>query len=108
MPAPIAPERAPVLLAGREELMQSSAPVISTILEGKRFVLLGKFQRKKHQICDLILSHSGIIPKSSHLSNKVSFVLYGTGSESTAKFKKAQEKQIPTLTEDQLLAMLTK
>lgn len=82
-------------------------PLISDNLSGKIFVLLGKFKSGKQYLTDLIESHSGVIPKSSHLSCKVSYLLCGKGAEATQKYKRAQQKNIQLLTEEEFLAMIS-
>ena len=85
---------------------EPNLPILSDKFSGKLFVLLGKFKTGKKQLCDVIVQHSGRVPKSGHLSSKISYLLCGAGAEKTQKYKKAQEKNIAILLEDEFLQMI--
>ena len=88
-------------------VLSNDVPTIkSTVLAGKVFVLLGKFKNKRRYLEELIVSHSGSIPKSSHLSRKVTYLVYGEGAQSTRKFLRAVERGIDIITEDTLLSFI--
>ena len=82
------------------------APTEKMDFTGKRFVLLGKFTKSKNELQDLITSNGGEIPKSGHISAKVSYLLCGTGAAGTVKYQTAQSKGIQIIFEDDFLEMM--
>ena len=89
-----------------EPVVSSNVVRKSTILSGKKIILLGKFQLPKNMMIQLIQSHCGDVPKSMHVSRKIAYLVYGPGSETTQKYRNAVSKGITVLSEIEFMLML--
>lgn len=83
--------------------MSASRVVTGSALSGKTFVLTGTLPTMgRKEASALIERHGGKV--TSSVSKKTSYVV--AGEEAGSKLKRAEELQVPVLTEDELLEMI--
>jgi len=82
---------------------ESAYEKLSDKLEGKTFVVSGVFSKPREEIKEMIALHGG--KNSGSISSKTSFVLAGENM-GPEKRKKAQQLNIPVISEDEFFRML--
>ena len=82
---------------------ESAYEKLSDKLEGKTFVVSGVFSKPREEIKEMIALHGG--KNSGSISSKTSFVLAGENM-GPEKRKKAQQLNIPVISEDEFFKML--
>jgi DNA ligase (NAD+) len=91
--------------AGLRMEMDPSTEPISETLAGKTFVISGIFNlHSREELKDMILQHGG--KNSASISARTDYILAGENM-GPGKFQKAQKLNIPIITEEQFLAMLS-
>ena len=84
--------------------MPSTEPISET-LAGKTFVISGIFNlHSREELKDMILQHGG--KNSASISARTDYILAGENM-GPGKYQKAQKLDIPIITEEQFLAMLS-
>ncbi|MCD4711377.1 MAG: NAD-dependent DNA ligase LigA [Bacteroidales bacterium] len=91
--------------AGLQMEMESNTKMVSEILAGKSFVISGVFaQHSREELKTIIGQHGG--KNLGSISARTDYILAGENM-GPSKYQKAQKLEIPIITEEQFLAMLT-
>jgi DNA ligase (NAD+) len=87
------------------EQQQDATQVLSDTLQGKRFVISGTFTQSREDIKNLIAANGGKVLAS--ITGQTDYFLTGAKT-GPSKMKKAAELGIPTINENEFMALIKK